>query len=118
MFGLKQRENELEDEKRRLKKRSELLDEKEKRMHNVEMSLIFKEKLSLEVKRRYERQRDLNEATEQQLQRVYNQLDNIWAKIFEKTKDSTWSCSGNCWKQEIMKRCKEQLVEQRRILQE
>jgi hypothetical protein len=27
-------------------------------------------------------------------------------------------CQPNCWKQEVMKKCKEQLVQQRQILQE
>jgi hypothetical protein len=28
------------------------------------------------------------------------------------------SCDRNCWKSDIMRKCKEQLVEQRKILQE
>lgn len=27
-------------------------------------------------------------------------------------------CESNCWKQDIMKKCKEQLLEQRKILHE
>ncbi len=72
MFVLRQREGEVEEEKRRVRRRGEGLDQKEKRLHGVEMSLIFKEKLTQEVKRRFERQRDSNQATEQQLLKVYN----------------------------------------------
>jgi hypothetical protein len=43
----------LEEEKRKYRKRLDMLDEKEKRLHSAEMSLIFKEKLNLEGKRRY-----------------------------------------------------------------
>ena len=69
---LRQREGEVEEEKRRVRRRGEGLDEKEKRLHAMEMSLIFKEKLTLEVKRRSERQRDSSQASEQQLLKVYN----------------------------------------------
>ena len=54
---MKSKEEFLEEEKKKLKKRNDLLDEKEKRLHNAEMSLLFKEKLNLEGKRRYERQK-------------------------------------------------------------
>jgi hypothetical protein len=47
------KEEALEEEKRKLKRKHDLLDEKEKRLHSAEMSLIFKEKLNLEGKRRY-----------------------------------------------------------------
>lgn len=35
MFGFRQREAELEEEKKKIKRRAELLNEKEKRLHNV-----------------------------------------------------------------------------------
>jgi hypothetical protein len=31
---------------------------------------------------------------------------------------SECKCEKNCWKNEVMKKCKEQLVEQRKLLQE
>lgn len=82
------------------------------------MSLIFKEKLNLEGKRRYERQKEGNEAVARQLQSVYGELSQLWDRIFQKMEKAGCGCEPNCWKQEVMKRCKEQLVEQRRILQE
>ena len=64
---LRAREDGLEEERRKLKKKVEVVDQKEKRIHNAEMSLIFKEKLNLEGKRRYERQKA---ACEQSMVRI------------------------------------------------
>lgn len=53
LANLRIKEEFIEEEKRKLKKKIDVLDEKEKRLHSAEMSLIFKEKLNLEGKRRY-----------------------------------------------------------------
>jgi hypothetical protein len=53
LANLRVKEEFLEEEKRKIKKKNDLLDDKEKRLHSAEMSLIFKEKLNLEGKRRY-----------------------------------------------------------------
>jgi hypothetical protein len=42
------------------------------------MSLIFKEKLNLEGKRRYERQKEINEAVVAQLQAQWDRLQALW----------------------------------------
>jgi hypothetical protein len=118
LSSLRVKEDALEEDKRRLKKKLDLLDEKEKRLHSAEMSLIFKEKLNLEGKRRYERQKDINDSFLKQLQTIYEQLDALWDKILLQMDQADCACDRNCWKNEVMKKCKEQLVEQRRILQE
>jgi hypothetical protein len=81
------------------------------------MSLIFKEKLNQEGKRRYERQRELNESILERMGKIFGEMDLLWQRIISTMSRADCACEGNCWKQEIMKRCKEQLFEQRKILQ-
>ena len=62
LANLRTKEEFLDEERKKLKRKVSLLDEKEKRLHNAEMSLIFKEKLNMEGRRRYERQKDINDS--------------------------------------------------------
>jgi hypothetical protein len=45
------------------------------------MSLIFKEKLNLEGKRRYERQKEINDAVVAQLQGQWERLHGLWESL-------------------------------------
>ena len=59
------------------------MDEKEKRLHNAEMSLIFKEKLNSEGKKRFDRQKQASDCTKAALDKIYNELMLVWSKIVD-----------------------------------
>ena len=98
LSNLRIKEDFFEEEKRKYRKRLDMLDEKEKRLHSAEMSLIFKEKLNLEGKRRYERQKNLVDGHLSQLEKIYNELAGIWDKILTEMARPDCSCDRNCWK--------------------
>lgn len=55
--------------------------EKEKRIHKAEMTLIFKEKINQESKKKIERMTNFKDNQETKLQAILKELSKVWQGI-------------------------------------
>lgn len=99
----------IEEEKKNVKKKIDYILDKENRIYKLQTSFAFKEKINLELKKRYERLRDNTIAVEKRVEALYQGLDEIWENICGKVESV--DCPNNCWKKDVMNKCKVQLVE-------
>lgn len=72
--------------------------EKEKRLSKIEMTIVFKEKLNLEGKRRYERQFQVASEVLKKVQKIYEDLNSLWERIFIICEEKLCNCEDECWK--------------------
>jgi hypothetical protein len=72
--------------------------EKEKRLSKIEMTIVFKEKLNLEGKRRYERQFQVASEVLKKVQKIYEDLNSLWERIFIICEEKRCNCEDECWK--------------------
>lgn len=65
----------IEEEKKNVKKKIDYILDKENRIYKLQTSFAFKEKINLELKKRYERLRDNTVAVEKRVEALYQGLD-------------------------------------------
>ena len=97
--------------------------EKEARIHKAEMALIFKEKIFQEAKKRHERLKSFSDQIHAKMQAMEQELAATWERVIEGMDKARQECCDEpdpkgCWKKEVMKKCREKILEERNMLKE
>lgn len=86
--------------------------------------MIFKEKMHQEVKKRSERLKEFTDNIHTKMRNIEKELNATWINIMnEMEKAEKVECCESpdpkgCWKKDVMKKCREKLLEERNLLKE